>query len=331
VTPVRAGRLPIGQMTTYPHAATVVLTYEDVAMTRDCLRSVLEADYASDRHTVYLVDNHSRRVSVEGVAAEFPTAVYIRNDANLGFAAGMNVGIRRALQSGASYIYVLNNDTQVHQNYLTSVVEAMETDPTVGVCGSMILDYHDHSAIQEIGYRLEIDREFPIPRARGERDAGQHDCLTEVDTLCGGALCLRASLLPRVGLFDPSFFCYWEDTDLCLRIRQGEQRVMCQGKSKVYHWGNFTAGSTSRLFLYCSTRNYLWLAKRHGFGPAALKLKLRRLPRTMGWLLLKARRGFYANAYFRGLVHGHFGSPLNRQALIRETSSPQHIPCCPYS
>jgi GT2 family glycosyltransferase len=318
-------------MAASPHVATVILTYEDVKLTRECLRSVSQNAYPESEHRIYLVDNGSRRVPVDSLISEFPRITYIRNGHNLGFAAGMNTGICEALKDNPVYVFVLNNDTQVDAKYLVASVERLEADPTIGACGSMMLDYHDRTKIQEVGFILDIRRELPIPLGRGELDEGQHDCVTKVDSVCGGAMCLRASTLKRVGLFDPSFFCYWEDTDLCVRIRQSGHQVVCDGRSKIYHLGNFTACLASRLWLYCGTRNYLWFAKRHGFGAAALRLKIKRMPRTLGWLLLKARRGRSAGAYFRGLLHGWRQSPLSDEKLVADSFSHSYTPGCPYA
>ena len=318
-------------MLSLPPVATVVLTYNDVVMTRGCLQSVLQSDYPRDRHAVYLVDNHSYQIPVRDLVRDFPDVRYVRTPCNLGYSGGMNAGIRRALNDGPRYVFVLNNDTRVDPRYLLTSVGAMEADRTIGVCGSMLLDYHFPQKIQEIGFSFKTQREFPIPIGRDELDAGQHDHVKYVDTVCGAAICLRATTLLGAGLFDPSFFCYWEDTDLCFRIRRTGQRVAANGKSKVYHLGSFSLGGVSSLWLYCATRNYLWFAKRHGFGVTALKLKLRRMPWTLGWLFLKARRGRIAGAYFRGLLHGWYRPPLTDARLIEESLTPSSIPQCPYA
>lgn len=314
-----------------PPVATVILTYDDVVMTRACLQSVVESSYPTDRHAIYLVDNHSRRVPVGDLSREFPDVRYVRTVRNLGVSAGMNAGIRPALSEGPRYVFVLNNDTRVDPRYLLASVEVMESDPSIGVCGSMLLDYHAPRKIQEVGFSFVPERESAVPIGRDEMDAGQHDRVRYVDTVCGAAACYRAATLLAVGLFDPWFFCYWEDTDLCFRIRESGQHVAANGLSKVHHVGNFSLGDVSSLRLYCNTRNYLWFAKRHGFGAAALKLKLRRMPRTLGWLFLKAKRGRIAGAYFRGLLHGWRQAPLTHERLLAESFNPSVIPQCPYA
>ncbi len=249
----------------------------------------------------------------------------------MGFAAGNNTGIRQAIEDGSAYVFVLNNDTQVHKDYLISTVEAMESDPVIGLCGSMMLEYSKRTRIQEAGFCYDVTREYPIPIGQGERDEGQYDSVEPVNSVTGGAMCIRAEVLRRTGLFDPSFFIYWEDTDLCLRTQHMGYRVTCNGRSKVYHWGNFTWGRVSRLWLYCATRNYLWFAKRHGFGVEGLKLKLRRMPWTLGWLFLKAKSGRIAGAYFRGLLDGWRQPPLPNERLLVESMNQAYVPRCPYA
>ncbi len=317
-------------MREYPRAASVILTYDEIDMTRACVRSVMRAAYAKDKHTTYLVDNGSRRVSAQSIAAEFSGLRFLNTGRNLGFAAGNNLGIRQALLDGAKYIFILNNDTEVREDYLISTVDAMESDRSIGICGSMMLDFTERGRIQEAGFRFDAGREYPVAIASGERDDGRWDSVVQVDSVTGAAMCLRGDVLPHIGLFDPSFFAYWEDTDLCFRFRAVGHGVVCNGQSKVYHLGNLTLGAASRVWLYCATRNYLWFAKRHGFGLEALRLKLRRMPWTMGWLFLKAKRGRIVGAYIRGLLDGWRQPPLPKERLLAESMNPAYVPWCPY-
>lgn len=317
-------------MSEYPSVATLVLTYNDVELTRDCLRSVLQADYPTGQHRVYLIDNYSQEVNTEILINEFPQVCYIRTLRNLGYAGGVNAGIRHAIHDGASYVYVLNNDAVAEKGYLSSAIDVLERDKTIGVCGSLMMSYENRSMIQDAGYRIAPNQALPIPIGRGELDQGQFDTVQEVDSVSGGGVCLRVSTLLSIGLFDPSFFCYWEDTDLCFRVRAYGQRVVSTGKSKIFHLGSMTAGIGSPLYMYYFTRNSFWVAKRHGLRRSFPVAKVIQVPRVIMWLLFRVRQHRSVLPYLRGLVDGLRIPPISSKELLQFSFSREYMPVGPY-
>ena len=317
-------------MSECPYVATLVLTYNDVELTRNCLRSVLQVDYPENQHRVYLIDNDSHQVKTEILAEEFPQVCYIRTLRNLGYAGGVNAGTRRALNDGASYIYVLNNDTVADRSYLASSVDVLERDESIGVCGSLMVSFENRRMIQEAGYRITPDQALPVPIGRGEPDQGQFDSVREVDSVSGGGVCLRASTLLSIGLFDPSFFCYWEDTDLCFRVRAYGQRVVSTGKSKIYHLGSMTAGIASPLYMYYFTRNSFWFSKRHGHKRSFLATQMTRFPRVIMWLLFRVRQRRSVLPYIQGFIDGWRIPPISSEALLQFSFGQEYVPIGPY-
>ena len=122
-----------------PLVAIVVLTWNQIDLTLDCLASLAAMQYPFDRLRIIVVDNGSIDGTVDAIRTAYPFAHIIENGANLGFAEGNNAGVRHALEGPADYIMLLNNDTTVDGHMLSDLLEAMDHDPTVGIVGPKML------------------------------------------------------------------------------------------------------------------------------------------------------------------------------------------------
>src|SRR5712691_2717467 len=119
-----------------PHVAVVVLTWNGEDDTLACLASLGRVEY--DNLSVVVVDNGSADRTVLRVRTEFPEVAVLETGANLGFAAGNNVGIQHALDRGAEYVFLLNNDTEVDPELIRHLVDAAEPDASAGVLGPKV-------------------------------------------------------------------------------------------------------------------------------------------------------------------------------------------------
>lgn len=207
----------------------IILAWNGVAYLEPCLGAVLGQGYPDLEAIV--VDNGSSDGSADLVAGRFPQVRLIRNEHNLGFGGGNNVGLEAAT---GELLIMLNQDTVVQPGWLDALVEAFE-DPTVGLVGCKIL-YPDGETIQHAGGYLL----WPIAEGKhygiGERDGGQYDEPHEVEYVTGAALAMRRAVYAQIGGFDEQFFPgYYEDTDLCLRARHAGFKVLYWPPALVYH------------------------------------------------------------------------------------------------
>lgn len=214
--------------------AVLILTWNAVDASLECLKSVTRQSLAPDH--ILVVDNASQDTTVEHICSQFPDVQVLRNVQNLGFAVGMNVGIK-ALQELATppdIVVLLNQDTQVAPEWLQAISAPFAEDAQIGAVGCK-LRYPD-GTLQHAGAFLEWPRAIAQHVGWHERDTGQYDQRQEYETMTGAALALRMAALQEVGLFDPGFSpAYYEDTDLCWRLRRHGYRIVYEPQAVVTH------------------------------------------------------------------------------------------------
>jgi len=210
-----------------PRVAIIVLNYNGLADTSECLRSVGRIDYPTVR--VLVVDNHSADDSVAHLRKEFPHLEILEREANGGFAAGSNTGIRRALTDNIDYVWLLNNDTVVAPDALRHLVTTAEEDASVGVVGCQIYDMTHRTSLRVWGGGR-------ISLASGWGGHLRHRVEPErLGYLTAASMLIRAQALRQVGLFDEGFFMYCEDIDLCFRLRRGGWKLAVAENAVIYH------------------------------------------------------------------------------------------------
>ncbi len=249
-----------------PRVAIIVLTYNGLADTLACLASLEELDYPYERYRVVVVDNASHDGTPAAVRAAFPDVVVIENGANLGFAAGNNVGLRYALAQGYDYALLLNNDTEAAPDMLTELVTAAEADPCAGAVGPIIYYHAAPTRVWSAGGWIDWER--GISRMEGEvEDRGQFTATREVDFVTGCAMLLRRAALERVGLLDERFFMYFEETEWCVRARRAGFRMLFAPRAKLWHKIPMNARFDKEYLAYYMTRNRLLFLRATGARP----------------------------------------------------------------
>jgi GT2 family glycosyltransferase len=218
-----------------PRVAIIILTYNGVADTLACLRSLAALSYPQCAVELVVVDNASRDGTPAQVRAAFPTVRVIENGANLGFAAGNNVGLRYALAQGFDYVLLLNNDTEVAPDFLTALVAACEAAPRVGAAGPMICYAERPDLIWSAGGIINRRRGTTSMRGIGEPERGQFAQVTTVDFATGCALLLRRAALERAGLLDERFFMYYEETEWCVRAARAGFHTVHVPHARIWH------------------------------------------------------------------------------------------------
>lgn len=273
------------QTTHPPSVAVLVLNWESWHLTARCLASLDTVCWPNS--AVVVCDNGSRDGSLEKAQAwaanPTPNAsrrpqpthpgretsdpvtarrTVLSTGQNLGFAAGTNEALRVALETGFDFAWLLNNDAVALPGSLAALVHAAQADPRIGAVGSMIYDLHWPHRLQTwgggtINFATGTGRNARRPPRKGR-----------VDFITGASMLLRAQTLREVGLFDPGFFLYWEDADLCLRMRKRGWRLAVAERSIVLHELSATTAKSPTGLDRHYTASSIRMYRKHAPAPA---------------------------------------------------------------
>lgn len=208
----------------------VILNWNLPVDTNQCVASLQQSDYSN--LTVVVVDNGSTPENLAALTTEAQGAVLVRSAENLGFAGGCNLGIRYALDHGADYVFLINNDTTVAPDMLSRLVAAQEADPTLGVVGPLIYYADPADEVWFSGQRFW--KQLYVVR-RGLHLSDVTKPLEEADFISGCGMLAPRRVWEQVGLLAPEYFMYYEDLDFCIRAKKQGYRVACVPQAKMWH------------------------------------------------------------------------------------------------
>lgn len=267
-------------MTGTPDVSVVVVSFNTRDLLRDCLQT-LATQAGGVAYEAIVVDNASRDGSADMVAREFPAAVLLRSDVNLGFAAANNRGF--AVARG-HWVVLLNSDAFLRPEALPRAVAHMQADPTIGLGGARLIGRDDAwqpsarafpSCLNELLTISGLSARYPRSRffGRVDRTWADPDVAARVDWVPGAFSIVPRDLLERVGYFDERFFLYYEEVDLCRRIRAAGRAVWYWPDVVVVHLGGESSKTVTaltmssagaQLTLWRMRSQLLYYRKHHG-------------------------------------------------------------------
>lgn len=275
----------------------IVLNWNSAEDTIHCIKSVLKLNKIKDV-TIVVCDNDSKKESYEEIKKfvsdqtnisnliisenEIPNyknsnykIVLIKNEKNYGYAGGNNRGVRFALnQEVMQYVWILNNDTEVAPDSLDYLIDKFESNKKYGVVGSKLVEFENRTKVQGIGGVInpkfcttkEIGNELTI-----DENIDELNYEKKVDYVIGASMMFNRLCLQTVGLMCEDYFLYYEEIDICNRIRQKNLEVGIASKSIVYHkHGASTGKGKSDIADYYSVKNRLIIVKK--FYPCNLNI-----------------------------------------------------------
>src|SRR5271170_48150 len=274
----------------------VIVSFNTREVLRECLESV-ERESAGLRVEVLVVDNHSSDGSPEMIEREFPQIRLIRSDVNLGFASANNIALEVVR---GRYPVLLNSDAFLRAEALTLAVAHMDENPDVGLAGARLVGRDDTwqpsarmfpTLLTDYFVMTGLAHKFPKSRLFGSFDRTWADPLlaSETDWVPGAFSIIRAEALKKAGLFDPEFFLYSEEVDLCRRIKEAGYKIMYWPDIVVTHIGGESSrqvkslemsSSGAQLALWSMRSKLLYYRKHHGskaWGAMTLEIILGRI------------------------------------------------------
>jgi len=255
-----------------PLVYVLVINWDGIEHLDDCLRSLVESDYANARFL--LIDNASDDESVAFVRDTFghdKRIELLELPANLGWSGGNNAGMQHAIDAGADYVLLLNNDTRIAMDAISKLVEVAKSNPEIGALAPKLLMFYEDDILNSIGLEAStIGASWD--RGIGRIDSDRWSGVTETVGVCGAGMFLRVQALHRTGLLPRDFEIYLDDLDLCLRIWDAGYRILTCPEARIWHKFSATMGEGTRVRrkYYLNTRNRARIILRN-FPPSRMR------------------------------------------------------------
>jgi len=294
--------------------SVVIVSWNVKDFLRKCLSSIYRFTEGLD-FEVFVVDNNSSDNTAAMVKEEFPQVRLIANQENLGFSRANNLALNKC---AGRYILFLNPDTELIENSLKMMAEFMGAHPEVTALGCKLVfpdgslqhsSRYFPSPFTDLMENLYLDAIFPYSGFFNRYKMGfwSHDRMREIDVPYGACLLVRKETLDKIGFFDERFFMYYDEIDLCYRIKKARGKIYFVPDIKVVHYGN---KSYKQAALQCDRwklrSKLLFFEKHYGsFGVAALIFGLV-LNTIIVWSILSASHYIFRRprelGYFKGCI-----------------------------
>lgn len=278
-----------------PKLSVIIPNWNGAELLKICLASLKKQTFKD--FELIVVDNGSTDQSIELIRKDFKAAKIVTLDTNTGFAFAVNAGISHAL---SELIVLINNDTKLDPNCLKMLYQTACRKKDYAMFAAKMLNFYDVKKIDSAGsYITEVGH----ANGRGWqlKDSKEYASPEEVFLVCGGGALIRREVFDKIGLFDPNYFAYFEDVDLCLRAQLQGFKAWYVPSAIIYHVHKATSGRNQALTEYLQFRNMtitilknfplfflkdhwlkialvhlhtIWFLVIHGFAVSAFKAEL---------------------------------------------------------
>lgn len=248
--------------------AIVILNYNNYSDTKECIESILDITY--NNYEIILVDNNSTDKSGEQLKKYFKDSiVYIKSNKNVGYAAGNNIGIKRAIEYGYKYICILNNDTIVNHDFLIEGIEYLSKHEDIAFVSPILLNYSDKK-IQSVGGNVNLWTGGCITKWSNKKTISfigkklneiSEDVIS--DYVGGACLLLKTDLINKIGYIPENYFLFFEETEWCLKAKKIGLKSVCLHNWSILHKGSASINKYTGLHEYMMERNRIVFEKRN--------------------------------------------------------------------
>ena len=240
--------------------SVIILNWNSTAATIRRVKQVSQWRHLAP--TIWVVDNASAKGDVDQISLRCPGARLLRSAANLGFAGGNNLAIKAALEAGSQVMLLLNNDAEIDEAGVTSLIQVMEATPTLGIIGPIVNEFDGHRSIlyaggRNIAFHLNTRLEVASPPSQA---------VCAADYVPGAVVLVRRDVFVKVGLLDERYFFSGEIADLCLRARRYGFECGVVTRVIAQHNTHLADDRRKTLYAYYSLRNrLLYVRKFHSW------------------------------------------------------------------
>lgn len=269
----------------------ILVNYKTKDLTINAIKSIKEKTI-DIKYEILVVDNNSEDGSVEVIKQIFPDVNVISNSSNLGFGTANNVAIKEAK---GKYIFCLNTDTLLLNNAIKLMYNYMEKNLNVGVCGGYIYDSEMKPGIAggmfpsypQVLLKFDFANLFKrLKRCYNLSIKSDDEYINNIDYISGANLFVRKTVFNTVGYFDEKIFLYFEETDLCKRIKNSGYEVKFLSEAKIVHLEGKSISSKDGYKKFMCKDSELYYLKKHYVNSFNILRGVYLLLYILDWLIL---------------------------------------------
>ena len=289
-----------------PLVYIITVNWNGLDDTLECLESLRNITYP--KYNIIVVDNGSIDNQADIIKGIFPDIELIKNVENEGFVIANNQGIELAMEKGAEYILLLNNDTTVKNDFLEILVKYAEQNSDVGILSPKIL-YYNSDLIWSMGGAISYITGFSIMLGKG-KNSKQYNTIIEPDFISGCAMLIKREVIEELGLLDPVYFAYYEDADYSYMARKAGYKIKVIPNSVIWHKKSASAGIRGGKRKISDLQAYLWARNGIVFGMENLtgykkySFLFGQISFRFVYHLMSEFRIKFISCYIKGLYHG---------------------------
>ncbi len=243
----------------------IILNYNGYYDSIECINS-LQKSVSEDSidYQIIVVDNHSTDNSFELLKNSLSNKIILlQSSRNAGYAYGNNIGIQYALEHGAEYICILNNDTIIVEDFLTPCIDVLEKNDRLAIIGPMLINYNNN-LVQSTGGNLSIIKGKCYRFNSNKPVSTIKESIIKCDVVFGAAMVFRSSLIQVIGLIPENYFLFYEETEWCYRAIKSGLTNCVTTKTKIIHKESGSMKALSKMQRYLMERNRTLFVKRNG-------------------------------------------------------------------
>jgi hypothetical protein len=260
-----------------PFVSLVVLNWNGASIVRECIESLQKLEYPATE--IIVVDNGSTDDSIAVIESVGGISI-VKNRTNLGYAGGLNAGIRAAK---GTYVATINNDITADPAWLNEIIPLLESDGAIGIISGRQMNYLNRDIIDALYSYLHPSLIFFQEAFRKRYDAAMHGTSpVRVLGVSGASTIYRKKMLEELNGLDETLFAYHEESDLCMRAFLAGWKCIFVPSAVTYHRRSVSFNRIKGAMFYYQTRNRLWFIYK--YSPLSLILT------NAGWIILTELR-----------------------------------------
>ncbi|HSW54547.1 MAG TPA: glycosyltransferase [Ignavibacteriaceae bacterium] len=291
----------------------IIVTYNSQKDIGRLLDSIIIQNY--NNLEVYVVDNNSADQTLD-IIRTYQSKISIQiifSRVNHGFARGNNIGIKRAIEDGCEYVFILNPDIELEEKCIDILTKRIESDEKIGAIGPIVLYGNEpENVIQAYGVNANFRTQKKVGPFGNEKWTVNLPAEIYVDFVLGGAMMIRSSVLKITGLFEEDYFMYNDELDLAYRIKKAGFKTVCVRDAIVRHFhdfGNQNKTGYNIMYYYVIRNRYLYFKKFRFYFNLAFSLlaELLNIPLKIVWAIRRMHNINVLKFYYSGLIDGLLG------------------------